>query len=107
MILASSGRTMQHNVEGEQYEQDSSMNSENNESGMPVDLDYHSLLKLAQAKMPYGKYAGRYLVDLPESYVIWFSRTGFPEGDLGDMLRTVYEIKINGLEYLFDELKGS
>ncbi|MBW2638266.1 MAG: DUF3820 family protein [Deltaproteobacteria bacterium] len=83
------------------------MNSENNESGMPVDLDYHYLLKLAQAKMPYGKYAGRYLVDLPESYVIWFSRTGFPEDDLGDMLRTVYEIKINGLEYLFDELKGS
>jgi uncharacterized protein (DUF3820 family) len=106
MILASSGRTMQHAGDGEQYKQDSSMNSENNESGTPVYPDHHYLLKLAQAKMPYGKYAGRYLVDLPESYVVWFSRTGFPQGDLGDMLRTVYEIKTNGLEYLFQSLKG-
>jgi uncharacterized protein (DUF3820 family) len=97
---------MQHAGDGEDYEQDSSMNSENNESGTPVYSDPHYLLKLAQAKMPYGKYAGRYLVDLPESYVVWFSRTGFPQGDLGDMLRTVYEIKTNGLEYLFQSLKG-
>lgn len=94
----------QRTGDGKQYEQDDSMNSDTNESGMP---DYHALLKLAQAKMPYGKYAGRHLVDLPESYVVWFSRTGFPEGELGDMLRTVYIIKTNGLEYLFDTLKGS
>ncbi len=98
---------MQRTGDGEQYEKDSFMNSDNNESGTPVYPDYHYLLKLAQAKMPYGKYAGRYLVDLPESYVVWFSRTGFPEGELGDMLRTVYEIKTNGLEYLFESLKGS
>jgi hypothetical protein len=83
------------------------MNSKNDESGRPVDPDYHYLLKLAQTKMPYGKYAGHYLVDLPESYVVWFSRKGFPQGELGDMLRAVYEIKMNGLEYLFDSLKGS
>jgi uncharacterized protein len=83
------------------------MNSKNDESGMSVDPDYHYLLKLAQTKMPYGKYAGRYLVDLPESYVVWFSRKGFPQGELGDMLRAVYEIKTNGLEYLFEPLKGS
>ena len=67
--------------------------------------EYDNLLKLARTKMPYGKYAGRYLVDLPESYVVWFSRKGFPRGELGDMLRTVYEIKTNGLEHLFEALK--
>ena len=81
------------------------MNSDDNESGTPVCPDYHQLLKLAQAKMPYGKYAGRYLVDLPESYVVWLSQKGFSQDELGDMLRTVYEIKVNGLEYLFKPLK--
>ena len=56
--------------------------------------------------MPFGKYAGRRLVDLPESYVIWLSRKGFPKGELGEMLNTVYEIKVNGLEYLFKQLKA-
>lgn len=83
------------------------MNSDNNKSGTAVYPDYQDLLKLAQAKMPYGKYAGRYLVDLPESYVVWFARTGFPSGELGDMLQTIYVIKTNGLEYLFKELKES
>ncbi len=82
------------------------MNSGSNESGTPVCPDYHYLLKLARTIMPWGRYAGRHLVDLPESYVIWLSRTGFPKGELGDMLRTVYEIKTNGLEYLFESLKG-
>ena len=67
--------------------------------------DHKALLKLAQATMPYGKYAGRRLVDLPESYVIWLSRKGFPKGELGEMLNTVYVIKANGLEYLFKTLK--
>jgi len=106
MILASSGWTLRHTGDGDQYEEDFPMNSESNESGTLVSPDYHDLLKLAQAKMPYGKYAGRYLVDLPESYIVWFSRKGFPSGELGDMLRAVYEIKTNGLEYLFEELKG-
>jgi hypothetical protein len=56
--------------------------------------------------MPFGKYAGRYLTDLPEPYVVWFSLKGFPPGELGDMLRAVYEIKVNGLEYLFKPLRG-
>lgn len=59
------------------------------------------LQKLLKTKMPFGKYKGRLLIDLPEYYVVWFSRQGFPRGELGKMLRTVYEIKINGLEYLF------
>lgn len=98
---------MQRTGDGKQYEQDNFMNSDTHEPGTPVYPDYHSLLKLAQAKMPYGKYTGRYLVDLPESYVVWFSRRGFPNGELGNMLRTVYTIKMNGLEYLFESLKVS
>lgn len=56
---------------------------------------------LAKAQMPFGKYKGVRLVDLPEPYLVWFSRQGFPPGTLGEQLRTVYEIKRNGLEYLF------
>ncbi len=57
--------------------------------------------------MPFGKYAGRLLIDLPESYVVWFAQKGFPEGKLGLMLSIVYEIKVNGLEYLFDPLRSN
>lgn len=67
-------------------------------------MNTEALLKLATAKMPFGKYAGSRLVDLPEPYVVWFSKQGFPEGELGDLLRAVYEIKVNGLEYLFDRI---
>jgi len=66
---------------------------------------YHPILELAQMRMPYGKYSGRLLIDLPEPYVVWISRQGFPEGKLGEMLRTVYEIKLNGLEHLFENLR--
>jgi uncharacterized protein (DUF3820 family) len=64
------------------------------------------LLDLANAKMPFGKYAGRYLVDLPETYVLWFKQKGYPDGKLGDQLRAIEEIKTNGLEYLLRPLCG-
>jgi uncharacterized protein (DUF3820 family) len=64
------------------------------------------LLKLAKMRMPFGKYKERLLIDLPEPYVVWFSQKGFPAGELGDMLRMVYEIKVNGLEYLFKPLRS-
>jgi uncharacterized protein (DUF3820 family) len=67
--------------------------------------DAEVLLKLAKMRMPFGKYKERRLIDLPERYVVWFSQKGFPTGELGDMLRMVYEIKINGLEYLFKPLR--
>ena len=67
--------------------------------------DTNKLLKLAAARMPYGKHAGVLLIDLPEPYVVWMAGEGFPDGELGEMLRTVYEIKLNGLEYLFDPLR--
>ena len=64
------------------------------------------LLELAKIRMPFGKYKERRLIDLPEPYVIWFAQKGFPPGQLGDMLRMVYEIKVNGLEYLFKPLRN-
>jgi uncharacterized protein (DUF3820 family) len=63
------------------------------------------LLVLAYAVMPFGKYAGRYLTDLPESYMLWFKGQGYPKGKLGDQLRAVEEIKTNGLEPLLTELR--
>ncbi len=80
------------------------MNFTNEAEGNYPALDHSKLLELAATKMPFGKYRGRRLVDLPEPYVVWFAGQGFPPGKLGDMLRTVYEIKVNGLEYLFDKL---
>ena len=67
--------------------------------------DRAELLKLARARMPFGKFAGTLLVDLPEPYLVWFRQQGFPEGELGKMLQCIYEIKLNGLEYLFEPLK--
>lgn len=66
----------------------------------------HELLKsIVHQKMPFGKYEGRLLCDLPVSYLEWFSRKGFPQGRLGMQLRTVYEIKINGLDQIISGLK--
>ena len=67
--------------------------------------DPELFLKLAKMRMPFGKYKGSLLIDLPEPYVVWFSQKGFPEGQIGEMLRIVYEIKTNGLEYLFKPLR--
>ena len=64
------------------------------------------LLKLVKVRMHFGKYKDRRLIDLPETYVVWFAQKGFPAGELGDMLRMVYEIKVNGLEYLFKPLRN-
>ncbi len=63
------------------------------------------LLHLVNIKMPFGKYKDVILCNLPVSYLEWFSRKGFPKGKLGALLATIYEIKINGLEYLLEPLK--
>ncbi len=68
-------------------------------------FDAEQLLELSRVRMPFGKYSGRLLIDLPEPYVVWFARRGFPRGRLGEMLQAIYEIKLNGLEYLFDPLR--
>jgi uncharacterized protein (DUF3820 family) len=68
--------------------------------------DPNVLLKLVEMKMPFGKYKGTIICDLPVSYLEWFSSKGFPEGQLGMLLRTIYEIKVNGLEYLLKPLRN-
>lgn len=63
------------------------------------------LLELMRYPMPFGKYKGRLLRELPVSYLEWFAHKGFPDGKLGMLLQTLYEIKMNGLDYLLDELQ--
>jgi len=63
------------------------------------------LQDLVTMQMPFGKYKGRILCDLPESYLIWFQKEGYPPGKLGELIATLYEIKLNGLEYLLQPLK--
>ncbi|CAM3837035.1 MULTISPECIES: DUF3820 family protein [Flavobacterium] len=63
------------------------------------------LVKLAHAKMPFGKYKDKYLIDLPEFYVVWYSNKGFPKGQLGEQLQLVYELKLNGLEDLVRNIR--
>lgn len=63
------------------------------------------LVKMVRMKMPFGKYEGRLLCDLPVSYLEWFARKGFPTGSLGEILQTVLVIKSNGLEDMISELK--
>lgn len=63
------------------------------------------LIDLANMRMPFGKYSGRRLIDLPEAYVLWFRQKGFPEGYLGVLFNTLLEVKVNGLEKLIYPLK--
>ncbi|MEI6678805.1 MAG: DUF3820 family protein [Mariniphaga sp.] len=63
------------------------------------------LIQLTVTQMPFGKYKGSFLCDLPVSYLEWFEQKGFPAGKLGIQLQTIYEIKLNGLEYLLEPLR--
>lgn len=60
--------------------------------------DNEQLIEAINQTMPFGKYAGRKLLQLPEPYLVWFHSNGFPEGKLGQQLALIYEIKLNGLE---------
>lgn len=74
----------------------------------PIDnqgLNPSLLVELTKMHMPFGKYKGVLLCDLPVSYLEWFAREGFPQGKLGMLLTTIYEIKINGLEDLLRPIK--
>lgn len=72
-----------------------------------TDNAQNELVKLANTPMPFGKYRGTMLIDLPESYIVWFHAQGFPEGQIGQLLGLLYEIKLNGLEELVRPLKQS
>lgn len=62
------------------------------------------LLELVQFKMPYGKYAGRSIAELPEHYLMWFNRQGWPPGKLGFLMQNAYEIKLQGMEPILNKL---
>jgi len=64
------------------------------------------LLEIANMQMPFGKYRGRALIDLPEPYLLWFQQKGFPQGRLGMLMTLCLEIKINGLEHLLKPLRN-
>jgi len=64
------------------------------------------LEKLLTTRMPFGKYKNCLLIDLPEPYVVWFARQGFPAGELGELMSIVHEVKVNGLEPLFAPLRA-
>ncbi len=68
--------------------------------------DPEIMQRLITTRMPFGRYSGRLLIDLPEPYVVWFAGKGFPTGELGELLCIVHEVKINGLEPLFAPLRG-
>ncbi len=70
-----------------------------------MDLDPTILTQIIRMPMPFGKYEGRLICDLPISYLEWFSQKGFPKGRLGMLLSTMYEIRINGLTELLEPLK--
>jgi uncharacterized protein (DUF3820 family) len=70
-----------------------------------VGPDPEILLQLVTMKMPFGRFKDRLLYQLPVSYLEWFYRKGFPPGKLGGLLGTMYEIKLNGLDYLLEPLK--
>lgn len=63
------------------------------------------LVKLANTKMPFGKYEGRFLIDLPEYYLVWYKQKGFPKGKLGEQMALVYELQLNGLEDLVRNIR--
>lgn len=63
------------------------------------------LVDLVNTKMPFGKYKGKYIDELPEFYLVWYHAKGFPPGKLGMLLSTMYEIKVNGLESLLKPIK--
>jgi len=68
-------------------------------------MDTDSLEKLVTREMPYGKYQGRVIADLPGNYLNWFAREGFPPGELGRLLALMHEIDHNGLSSLLDPLR--
>ncbi|REA56720.1 hypothetical protein DSL64_26140 [Dyadobacter luteus] len=69
-------------------------------------FDSTILKELITYRMPFGKHKGQLIIELPVSYLEWFEREGLPQGKLGVMLNTMYEIRLNGLMFLIDGLKA-
>ena len=77
--------------------------SQNKTEEMPYDPEF--LIQMVRFKMPFGKYEGRYVTNLPVYYLEWFQRKGFPDGKLGQYLATMYEVKVNGLDGIMQPIK--
>ena len=71
-----------------------------------VGFTHEHLIKLANWQMPFGKYSGRALIDLPEEYLFWFQKKGFPSGELGELMKFCLDLKIEGLDSLVRPLKN-
>jgi len=71
----------------------------------PTPIDPQMLVELVSVRMLFGKYKNRILCDLPETYLVWFHQKGFPPGRIGVLLSALYEIKLNGLEYLLKPIR--
>jgi uncharacterized protein (DUF3820 family) len=67
--------------------------------------DRQFLIDLSKMKMPFGKYKDRYLIDLPEHYIVWYKNKGLPNGKLGKQMELVYELQLNGLEDIVREIR--
>lgn len=72
-----------------------------------MSFNSEELLAAINQTMPFGKYKGRKLLELPEPYLVWFHQQGFPEGKLGKQLAMMYEVKLNGLEDMLRPLLDS
>lgn len=70
-------------------------------------FDSELLKQAINTTMPFGKYSGRKLIELPEPYLVWFHQQGFPKGKLGEQLALMYEVKLNGLEGILKPLIDS
>ncbi|GAB2926851.1 DUF3820 family protein [Hafnia psychrotolerans] len=69
-------------------------------------MEKEDLIDIANMKMPFGKYAGRVLIDLPEEYLLWFARKDeFPAGKLGELMQLTLAIKSEGLQSLINPLR--
>ncbi|MFT4634385.1 MAG: hypothetical protein ACI854_000386 [Arenicella sp.] len=83
------------------------MHNDSSDAYQHLGFSKADLIKLARWQMPFGKYAGRVLVDLPEEYLFWFQRSEFPKGELGELMKLCLELKIEGLDTLIKPLKHS